>query len=336
MNHWREFLEQQGASFHPNGTSEFAAPTRAPYLCDLGHQALIHISGADAKSFLQGQVTCDLRELSAGHWLRGAQCNLKGRVIVSFALAQLDEENLLVRTAKDLAETFVTGLSKYAVFSRVTLAPANDWQSLGVCGDGADQVLTEALGVCLSERGELASEKDLLILRHGPGQTELWLHKSRAQSLWQRLSNSCQSAATELWQLSQINAGIADVVKTTSEIFTPQELNYPQIGAVSFKKGCYTGQEVVARLHYKGKLKKHLYAIEFTADTRPLAGCDLTDGQGKKRGQLVQAALAGDNIYRGLAVLPDEDSDKLYIGEPPQQARRLKLPYDIQGTHTPD
>ncbi|MDO6747111.1 CAF17-like 4Fe-4S cluster assembly/insertion protein YgfZ [Gilvimarinus sp. 1_MG-2023] len=334
MSHWQDFLQQQGARFAADGGASFPAiDAQAPYLCDLGNTALVHIQGAEAAKFLQGQVTCDLRELSPTQWLPGAQCNLKGRVIASFAVAQTEPEALLLRTSHDLADTFITGLTKYAVFSKVTLSPAEDWQALGVCGAGAEQALADTLGLAFAESERLVVTQELIALKHDTDQIELWLKQEASQAQWLTLRETFTPAATGQWQLGLINAGRADVTTATSELFTPQDLNYPEIGAVSFKKGCYTGQEVVARLHYKGKLKKHLYPIEFCAAALPEAGSDLTDSDGKKRGQLVQWAARQDRLYRGLAVLPDEDGDELYIGDPPEQAKRLDLPYAIKNSH---
>ncbi|MDO3386521.1 hypothetical protein QWI17_11810 [Gilvimarinus sp. SDUM040013] len=330
MSHWQAFLEDQGAHIYPDGAADFPPDDTSPNaLCHLGTSTLVTVTGPDAIKFLQGQVTCDLRELTPMRWLRGAQCNLKGRVTTSFAVAQLDQDTLLLRCATDLVEPFVKGLEKYAVFSKVTIRPAPDWHVIGVCGINSAEVLAETTGLRTSEAGGLAINEQALALQHNAELIEVWVHDNQAQPLWQQLTSCCSRAPTHCWLRGQIDAGCAEISAATSELFTPQDLNYPELGAVSFKKGCYTGQEVVARLHYKGKLKKHLYPIEFAADTSPAPGCELADESGKSRGHLVQAAPVQDTLYRGLAVLPDDESVPLYIGKQPQRALRLKLPYDI-------
>lgn len=339
MSPWHTFLETQGAQIAPDGASHFPSqPACDAHLCDLGDTALISISGPDAIKFLQGQVTCDLRELNAERWLKGAQCNLKGRVIVSFAVAQLNEHTLLLRLAKDLRQPLLDGLAKYAVFSKVELAAAPQWQALGLCGTGIEALIKSLNPAPASNcaAGNLQALAGGLVLHHGDNRAELWLEQDNAVNIWLKLAAQAAPASTQRWWLAQITAGSAEVVAATSEQFTPQDLDYPAQGAVSFKKGCYTGQEVVARLHYKGKLKKHLYPIEFTADSAPAAGTELCNQAGKNLGQLVQAAPVQDTLYRGLAVLPDDDSEALFIGGQGSKALRLKLPYDINDTNTID
>ncbi|UTF61081.1 folate-binding protein YgfZ [Gilvimarinus sp. DA14] len=338
MSHWQEFLESQGARRRDNGGYAFAGDTQplcstSTWLSPLGHQGFISLTGPDATKFLQGQVTCDVRELEKQQWLQGAQCNLKGRIVASFKLAALDSENLLLKTSADLLQTLLTSLQKYAVFSKVTLAADSQWLAFGLCGPSAAALVEQQTGLAPDIHGFQASDT-VIALQHEPDRYELWVKVENAQKLWLSLAEHCQLAGTEHWQLSDIGAGIAEVDAATSERFTPQDLNYQLIGAVSFKKGCYTGQEVVARLHYKATLKKHLYRIAGAGEP-PAAGTSICDAQGKNRGEVVQA-IATDQGFEALAVLPSADENTLQLSDSGEPVTRLSLPYSIPSADNSD
>jgi folate-binding protein YgfZ len=174
--------------------------------------AIIRVSGPDARSFLQGQLTCDLNRLSTGQGLRGAHCNLKGRVEALYDLS-MDGESILLHTPDEVAEHALKHLQPYARFSKVNLE---------------------------------------LRLDHQPENHAL--------------------------HIANIQAGIARLSLNTVGRFLPQELGLVEQGAVDFKKGCYLGQEVVARLHYLGKLKKQLVYQHVTGLEPDLECVDICQG----------------------------------------------------------
>ena len=154
--------------------------------------AVISVTGPDALKFLQGQLTCDMNLLSETHPLRGAHCNLKGRVEAIYAIS-MQGETILLKTPDDVAEHALKHLQPYSRFSKVKL--------------------------------------------------ELTLTDETVDSIT---------------RIAEIQTGIAQLHPDTVGRFLPQELGLIELGAVDFKKGCYLGQEIVARLHYLGKLKKQL------------------------------------------------------------------------------
>ena len=221
-------------------------------------------------------------------------------------------------------------MGKYAVFSKVTLsAVSEDWRLMGLQGPDAGALVAQQTGLDPQQPGEALASESVIALKHEEERYELWVAADKAQKLWLSLAEACQLAGSGHWQLADIRAGAGKVIAATSERFTPQDLNYQLTGAVSFKKGCYTGQEIVARLHYKGKLKKHLYRIGFDASELPTPGTTLADAEGKACAELVQLAWAAKGRAEALAVLPEIESAAPPLGPEGTPVERLSLPYAL-------
>jgi folate-binding protein YgfZ len=334
MSNWQNFLEAQGATCHADGEINFAASglgnTASTHLTELGYQGLLAFDGPDASKFLQGQITTDVRELENQQWKLGAQCNLKGRMEASFALVQTAPEQILLRCHGSLTDSLAQNLHKYAVFSKVTInSVSQNWRRLGLWGDQACELIGAQCQLPAISIGATAANQDCIALRLEEQRYELWVNPERAQTLWQALASHCTPTDSQQWRLADIRAGWAEITAANAGEFSPHELHYPLLGAVSFKKGCYTGQEVVARLHYKGKLKKHVARIAFNATKQPEH--TIVDAQGSRRGTLIMASPAQQG-WEGLAVIPDDTSHELFIatnGEAPTAAKiaRMSLPY---------
>ncbi|PCI76022.1 MAG: folate-binding protein YgfZ [SAR86 cluster bacterium] len=224
----------------------------------------IRISGADSISFLQGQLSCNTELLSAGRSLTGALCNLKGRVIADFRLVKIGED-IIMQCAAGMADKIHATLSKYAVFSKVELSLLESKNNtapvaIGVIGKGVDEALS-ILGLDLPENtdGVSSSPSSSVVRVSGLSERiEIWMHtEAAAEQLLTRLKEE-KNDDLEPWLRADIEAGIVHVTPTLSEEFTPQLLNYDLSGLIDFKKGCYTGQEIVARMFYRGTAKRRL------------------------------------------------------------------------------
>ncbi|HEV8078543.1 MAG TPA: folate-binding protein [Marinobacter sp.] len=340
MNNWTAFLQHLGAHITDAGQMLVDTPpaTDATTLTWLGYRSIISLAGPDASRFLQGQITADVRQLST-HTVMGAQCNLKGRMIGSFRLVSLDPDNsqILLCSAAELAEALTASLKKYSVFSKVDINHCPDqWRLFGVAGSNACELIARHTGLSLAENDTSSHNEQLVVLRLDAEHYECWVKAEAAEALWQALAQEAYMADSGSWQLADIRRGSGHVYGATSELFTPQALNYDLTGAVSFKKGCYTGQEVVARLHYKGKPKKRMYRIGFAADSAPLPGTALTDADGKVQGLLVMAAMAAPGRAEALAELPINSAinstshaqNDLFFAQT-QVVERLPLPYTL-------
>jgi tRNA-modifying protein YgfZ len=183
-----------------------------------------------------------------------------------------------------------------------------------------------------AETDSVARNEYLIAIRVSPDRSELWVPSDRADAVKAQLSETLDQADLNEWLLGQIRAGIGQVMPQTRELFIPQMLNLQAVGGVSFKKGCYTGQEIVARMQYLGKLKRRLYRLSLDSAQMPEPGTPLfSPSHSSSIGEVVIAAKA-DQVIELLAVLQAEaaDSGDVHLGtlEGPG-LRLLDLPYTL-------
>ena len=334
MNNWHSFLHQQGATLlEQNRLSFNEKPGNYPNLqqqntmTPLINLGVLSVNGADSVRFLQGQVTCDVEQLSAEHSLIGARCNPKGRALSSFRLVQASDDQLLMIMDHSLLQSSIDDLSKFAAFFKVQLTDASEqYHCIGLTGQHST-LNTSTLVTKKIITSQISDNRQLLIIPD-----------DQAETLWLSLTKRTTPVGTEFWELQDIKNGIANVQLETSAMFIPQMLNLQAIDAISFKKGCYTGQEVVARMKYLGKIKRRMYRIAVMGDTvsvnalpSPGTSCQLPN-QKQSIGNVVAAANADKDLQEILVVLTDEaaQSKALIIGtEHHKKVERLLLPYEI-------
>ena len=297
----------------------------------LTEHAIITVSGPDAVKFLQGQGTCDFTQLANNQWLQGAHCNAKGRMQSSFVAALLAPDCIGLRVHASIAATALTALRKYSVFSKVT-CEISSYLAAALINN---QVLQTFSAPSLQAH-TFHNSPAYSLLCHSPQVHELWFLPNSL--VWETL-NPLPLYATHTWQQLMVAAGIAEVQANTQEVHTPQAFNYDLTGGVSFKKGCYTGQEIIARLHYKGQSKQRLHRLAAITHTAPTVGQNLCDEQGKAIGCIVAVApvfnehnlntpshyqlLASSNAYQ-------QSAERLLLeGQSPAQLQSLSLPYAI-------
>lgn len=240
------------------------------FFCPLSHEGVLAVRGSDAAKFLQGQLTCNLNYLSDTQASLGARCTQKGRMQSSFRIL-LQGDGVLLAMASELLEPQLADLKKYAVFSKSKLTDESAaWVRFGV--SDADPLLA-SLGLELpAETDSVVRSGELIAIRVSPGRAELWAPAAQADTLRSQLAAQLNEGELNQWLLGQIRAGIGQVMPQTRELFIPQMLNLQAVGGVSFKKGCYTGQEIVARMQYLGKLKRRLYRLSLNANELPEPG----------------------------------------------------------------
>lgn len=230
-------------------------------IAQLQDYQFVRVSGPDAIQFLQGQLTCDMESLSSTHSLSGALCNLKGRVIANFHIAKHGDDCLL-RTTTAMADVIIATLTKYAVFSKVELLKDEKVQGVfGFIDSEAENLLKARFADTPAEANACSVDSTAIILR-SPGALNRYEVWCLDHVLWEEFNSLANTdSAAEQWRREEVKAGIAHVDQDSSEEYTPQLLNYDVSGVVDFNKGCYTGQEVVARMYYRGKPKKRLYLL---------------------------------------------------------------------------
>jgi len=300
------------------------------FFCPLSHEGVLAVRGSDAAKFLQGQLTCNLNYLSDTQASLGARCTQKGRMQSSFRIL-LQGDGVLMAMATDLLEPQLADLKKYAVFSKSKLTDESAaWVRFGL--SNADHALA-SLGLELPAETDSVARADVLIaIRVSPARAELWVPAEQADTVGSQLAAHVKEADLNEWLLGQIRAGIGQVMPQTREVFIPQMLNLQAVGGVSFKKGCYTGQEIVARMQYLGKLKRRLYRLSLNAADMPEPGTPLfSASHNSSIGEVVIAAKA-DQAIELLAVLQAEaaDSGDVHLGtlEGPG-LQLLELPYTL-------
>jgi hypothetical protein len=278
--------------------------TAAPCFTTLACFGFLALEGARAIDFLQGQLTCDLRQASAGHAVSGAWCTPKGRVICSLVAWPQAADRVILRLHGDLAESTAAQLSKYAALSRVRIAPVA-LRCVGLLR--ADEAAFDQLElprpagagdvIAIGEGAVLRA--DAAGLRH-----ELWLPEDVAETWLQRLRAVLAEGTGNDWTLALVRAGIAEIRAATRELFLPQMLGYDTDARVSFRKGCYTGQEIVARAHYKGGVKRHLQRL--LGRGQPPAPGSALERAGVSAGTIVESAASAEGCCEVLAVIADD------------------------------
>ena len=300
------------------------------FFCPLSHEGILAVRGSDAGKFLQGQLTCNLDYLSQEQSSLGARCMVKGRMQSSFRIVP-EGNGLLLAMARELLEPQLADLKKYAVFSKATLADESAaWARFGLAHGAA---ALQALGLQPNaEAGATARHDGLIAISVSPGRTELWVPAEQAAAVSATLAAALPEGSLNDWLLGQIRAGIGQVMAQTRELFIPQMINLQAVGGVSFKKGCYTGQEIVARMQYLGKLKRRQYRLALDQSEVPTPGVEIfSPTHGSSVGEVVIAASTGESCEL-LAVLSADSvaDDNLHLGslEGPRLTL-LSLPYEL-------
>lgn len=252
--------------------------------------AVVCFAGKHARTFLQGYLTCDTNELAEGKLLPTALCNLQGRVVMNGWCTAEGEQNVLVVLHASLVDDLARFLQRYLMFSRNTVL--EDRRDSMLVFGGLD-LLEPAGGLVIDARRHLFLIADL----------------ADAQRLWR---DHPPLAAAE-WLDSLTADGLPLLSAPVSEAFLPQMLNLHVLGAIDFEKGCYLGQEVVARAQHRGQVKRHLARLVWHGQA-PAPGAQLTDDQGKAQGVVLQSGGRGES-GRALAVLRDEAPELLHQGD---------------------
>jgi folate-binding protein YgfZ len=277
---------------------------------------MVSITGPDAKKFLQGQTTCDLNKVTDTTGTYGAVCTNKGRIICNFFLIQ-QQDRLLLLMSEDLVATSLSHLKKYAVFFKAELEDASN-----------EFTLVEKLSASQAPKPDQLSEQ--FTVQQQDDIMRLQLADYPLQWEWQ-LSSSQHEQVENLSHLAGLALLTARplISQTQSETLLPQWLNMQINGGISFTKGCYTGQEIVARMKYRGKSKKHL-ALAYWSNTAESEKV-IQDDDGKNIGEIFAMTPIGEG-FLGQIILNQDPSELhfMYIGN--TKIELVELPYQLDLT----
>ncbi len=344
---WKNFLGNAGAVFDATSTTvlnfgnpahELNAVTTSNILCDLSHLGLIAAHGADTQTFLQSQFTNDARDVNATRSQLSGYCSAKGRLLALFRIFQRGE-TVYLQFPQELLEPTLKRLRMFVMRAKTTLDDATDTIArIGFAGPQAEQRLSDALGRLPQAVNEVVSANGITVLRL-PGvnpRFELVGELPSIQALWQQLAAHAAPVGAPVWSWLDILAGVPEVFTSSVEEFVPQMVNLTALGGVNFKKGCYPGQEIVARMQYLGTLKRHMVLAHIAVDNPPAPRTPLyeagSDGT-QSIGAIVHAQPAPGGGCDALAVVVIAAAERaaIHLGSADGPALKFQaLPYSFE------
>lgn len=262
----------------------------------LDHLAALDIKGPDAAKFLQGQTSAQVNLADGRFAPLTCFCTPKGRMLANALMMKVGDDHLRLVLSRTLAEPLVQHLKKFAAFYKTELSIENGIALVGVMGSDVSAITSELALSALAdwEQHSIDDERFAVAL---PGERLLLCLPI------DDLAATTLGTDAAAWQLADIEAGLAWLESEQSDQFLPQMFNWEALGGVSFKKGCYTGQEVVARAHFRGQVKKRLARARLDRDEMPALDSSVTDANDKSVGNVVAAAKNTEGTVDLLAVM---------------------------------
>jgi folate-binding protein YgfZ len=308
---WQAYLQARNAviqdsciTHYGDAAAELKSVCSGTVLADLSHPGLIHFFGEDAQVFLQGQLSCDVRKIDPSNAQYGSYCTPKGRMLASFLMWH--DGGYIMQLPSALQMAIRKRLAMFVLRAKVELADSSDTLvRMGVAGSRAAALLAEVMGTVPGVHLGVIHAEQGSIIRLAQDRFELVALPEQAPALWQRLSKEATPVGAPCWNWLEIKAGIPVITPATQEQFIPQMVNLEAIGGVSFQKGCYPGQEIVARTQYLGKVKRRMYLANIQSAKPVAAGDELfsADMTEQSSGMVVNAAPSPDGGFDVLAVI---------------------------------
>lgn len=285
-------------------------------IVNLPDTALIKIEGADAQTFLHNQFTNDLRLVNEQTSQLSSYCSPKGRILALFRIFK-HGDTYYMAMPRTILEPTIKRLRMFVLMSKVTLTDVSDEMGhMGLSGPESAALLKAAVDDLPAAIDGVSHHDELFIIRiPGPQpRFDLFGPKEKLAALHQKLAANVSEADANMWQLLDIHAAIPTIYPQNVDAFVPQMVNLQAINALNFKKGCYPGQEIVARMQYLGKLKRRMYLAHVDTGTAPPPGATLfgpnnEQGAEHKAGAVVAAQLNPEGGCDLLAVLEIEAAE---------------------------
>lgn len=341
---WLKFLKEQGATIDNGKILDFGGnPREIPDLNDqtviapLDDYGAISVEGEENTDFLQNQFSNDVREVSEQHSQLNAYCSPKGRVLSLFRLLKHQDRYFLLLPQDRLAAT-LQRLKMFVLRSKVILDDVSGHMgALGIGGVNANSLIQSIFSDVPIKTDDCVVKGQLSVIKlSSPFERYLVVAPyEKLAEVWQQCAPSSLASSAQTWSYYNIQSGLPEVYEANSEEFVPQMLNLQSLNGISFKKGCYPGQEVVARMHYLGKQKRRMYLAHIESDSAPQPGDNLYSEQSESEqsvGKIVMASPAPQGGYDVLSVMQIanvENGEKLHTKQ--KAALSFKeLPYFVE------
>ena len=338
---WLSFLASRRANVADGVARDFgdaprerAATAAGSILADLSHYGVLAADGADARGFLHGQLSCDVEGLADGAAVYGVYCTAKGRVLANFLL-WTEAGTFFLLLPRSLASGIRKRLQMFVLRSKVTLDDRSGaLVVLGAAGPAAPGAVAGLVGTVPAAPLKVARASDCAAIAIDGGRFVLVAPVAQAPAIWDRLAGPLTPVGAPCWEWLEIANGLPWITAATQDQFVPQMANLELIGGVNFRKGCYPGQEIVARMQYLGKPKRRLFLAHVDAEASPVPGESLVaDGAGDpSAGTVVNAAPAPNGGFDLLAVVQTASADNatVRLGSAAGPALRFRaLPYAV-------
>jgi len=279
--------------------------------------AALSVDGPDAMKFLQGQLSCDVATLNDTMAGLGSHCNPQGRMVSNFRIFSPQPQHYVLVMRESLRDIAQKQLQKYIVFSKATLAQA-PLIGIGLHGPAASQCVAELFEISPNQQNScVQSEQGIAIQVDQHKQSfELYLSPDHAEEVIHTLLQSTKACSSEHWESVLIQHGLLYIHGDQSGEHIPLVINFDDLGGINFKKGCYTGQEIIARMHYRGKAKRNLFALSAPSGSNLSRGQQVMNSETEKAVGEIVASSNTKNLTSLLAILnlaSDEALPSLHI-----------------------
>lgn len=300
-------------------------------LTPLAHLGVLDVVGSDAETFLQGQTSAQVTLADGDFAPLTCFCTPKGRMLANAQLWRVATGHYRLLMHTSLVKPLAEHLGKFAAFYKVSLDIRDDLALLGLIGREATALAEVRFDVMPPRPWHQTATDDLQLLAHSGPRPRLLicLPAERAIEAWQRLSEHATPVDNAVWRLHDIQAGLAWLEANQRDAYLPQMINWEALGGISFKKGCYTGQEVVARAHFRGQVKKRLVRAQLDGNRLPDPGSAIEDADGKRLGEIFCAQLDAYGEAEVLAIISTRQA-ALPLSVAGQKLKLLKLPYEVE------
>ncbi len=296
--------------------SQFASLLKGNLVCPR-QRGFIRISGIENKNFLQGQVTCDMEIPNPTNQYLGAHCTPKGRVVFVFSGYCISNGDIILETHPTVTSLGVDNLKKYSPFFKTEITDvSSELQNFILMGNEVSKILSQRVKNSALKNGTQNKDPLLNLTYVGRDIYSVTCDKSATEDM-KSVFGVFTPVGEELGDLMILRTGFSDVTDRTADTFIPQMLNLDFLNYISFKKGCYTGQEVIARAHYRGTVKRRLRYFLCSMEKKPRVGDEIIDANERKIGTVARAARGSPHNIEMLAVMTDTATDfsDLKIGE---------------------